>query len=83
MFSECSRSLLEVNFKYTLCGVQMKDVGNGAFEIVHELNKPRISQVCKVKLLLVSAACCFQSVQEPQDEDDDDLDDDEQNQAVS
>lgn len=55
----------------------MKDVGNGAFDIVHELDKPRISQVCKVKLLLVSAACCFQSVAESQDNDDD-LEDEEE-----
>ena len=69
-------------FKYTSCGVQMKDAGNGAFEIVHELEKPRISQVCKVKLLLVSAACCFQSVPESQDTDDD-LENEEQDQEVS
>ena len=51
-------------------------MGNNVFEIAHELKNPRISQVCKVKLLLVSAACCFQSVPESEDNDDD-LEDEE------
>jgi hypothetical protein len=59
----------------------MKDVGNGVFEVSHELQKPRISQVCKVKLLLVSAACCFQSMTEPLDNDDD-LEDEEEDEVV-
>jgi hypothetical protein len=65
---------------FTTSVVQMKDVGNGAFEIAHELSKPRISAVCKVKLLLVSASCCFQSLPDKQESADDDLEDEEEEQ---